>query len=181
MRTPLSPALLAGLSFCASPSAPLRAAYGDTLIVEGRVTTVLSPGWVILNETRLAPAPDDLSILAPVRWTLMDLNGAPYGDMVAVAAVSPIPPGWVVLRTLRGRQGEATPIRLLIRNLAEEPVATPDASPDAVLEGARGTGPGDGDEAKGPDRDPLEGTDQAPRPDPTRPLPWTYDPAGLED
>ncbi|BDU73893.1 hypothetical protein [Mesoterricola silvestris] len=75
------------------------AGCGETLTVENKLGTRISPGWVITGQSHSGP--DHYSPHFPAKHylTLVNLNGAPVGTVIEVLGFSPIPPGWAKTAT----------------------------------------------------------------------------------
>jgi len=80
-------------------SAPLLAAYGDTVTVEVKLGTVISPGWVIVNQQLSGPRIYNPKFPTKIFMTLKHLDGAPVGEEVEILGQSPVPAGWVIVKT----------------------------------------------------------------------------------
>lgn len=77
---------------------------GDTVTVEQKLGTVISPGWVIIGQSTSGPRFFSPHFHTHVYLTLQFLHGAQIGQTVEVLGPSPIPPGWVKVAT-SGDQG----------------------------------------------------------------------------
>jgi hypothetical protein len=82
----------------------LQASYGETLTVEVKAGSVIAPGWVVVAQRSSGPSSYMPHVPVRVFLTLVNLNGAPLGEVFEVSGLSPIPPGWEVIGT-RGREG----------------------------------------------------------------------------
>ena len=67
-------------------------AYGETVTVENKLGTVLSPGWVIIQEAKSGPRIYSPHFRTRCFLTLVYLHGAPVGETIEVLGSSPIPP-----------------------------------------------------------------------------------------
>ena len=107
---------------------PAFAKYGDTLEVQGG--SELPMGWVVIavrgpiSMATVASTPEQR--LAGQTLTIKDLYRAPYGARETVMACSPIPPGWVILRTRTPNAFSAASTVRDIQCLIEPP---PDPAP----------------------------------------------------
>lgn len=79
---------------------PLLGAFGETVTVENKLSTVLSPGWVIVRQSLQGPAQYNRHFPTKCYLTLKDLNGAPAGWVEEVLGQSPIPAGFEIIQTL---------------------------------------------------------------------------------
>ena len=83
---------------------PFAAAkYGEILEIKGN--SPFPPGWVVIKVAdpafatmSMGPAPKPS--VASLTLTIMDARGAAVGTELEVSGNSPIPPGWVLLKTV---------------------------------------------------------------------------------
>jgi len=69
--------------------------YGDTVTMECRLGTVISPNWVIVGQAYSGPRFFNPHFPTRTYLTLTYLKGAPVGDCIEILGSSPIPSGWV--------------------------------------------------------------------------------------
>jgi len=88
------------LSVAGSPFA--AASYGEILEIQGN--SPFPPGWVVIKVAgstfgtmSMGPAPKPTA--ASLTLTIMDASGAKVGTVLEVCGNSPIPTGWVILKT----------------------------------------------------------------------------------
>jgi hypothetical protein len=79
------------------------AKYGDVMQIKGN--SPFPPGWVVIDVTAQSMATTSTGIasalsVSTLTFTIRDMNGAKYGDVVHVRGNSPIPMGWVIIETL---------------------------------------------------------------------------------
>jgi len=77
----------------------LLAGYGETVTVEIKPGNIISYGWVVIRESHSGPDIYTPHFPTKTYFTLVNLNGAPVGDIVEVLGYSPIWPGWVKTAT----------------------------------------------------------------------------------
>lgn len=109
---------------------PLLAGYGETVTVEIKLGTNVSPGWAITAQSYSGPRFYSPHFPTKCYMTLKNLNGAPLGAEEEVLGQSPIPAGWKIAVT-RGNTGVdrlSYNIRHIIRKVTEVPV-DPTATP----------------------------------------------------
>jgi hypothetical protein len=94
---------MASYALALTGSSVAFAKYGDVIQIKGN--SPFPPGWVVIDvtapsmataSTGLAPEPS----VSTLTFTIRDMNGAKFGDVVHVRGNSPIPIGWVIIETL---------------------------------------------------------------------------------